>query len=170
MGKTTLIDRIVRGISGNVSGFSTERYFHSGELIGFYLNSLDKNITPDRFPWIGIKDDNGQWKGVTQTFDSYGVKIIKHCIEQPPDLVIMDELGFFENEAFEFQKAVFDVFDGTIPVLGVLKRVETLFINKVYYRQDVKLFNVTKKNRSYLADYFIKMFNKIIQNQKEGLS
>ena len=64
-----------------------------------------------------------------------------------PGLVIMDELGFLENEAFAFQGEVFKCLECGIPVLGVLKAVSTPFLDTIRVRPDVRILEVTPENR-----------------------
>ena len=60
--------------------------------------------TEDSF--IGRCINENHWVSIPATFDGYGVKLLTDCVKARPDLIVMDELGFFENNAVLFQEKV----------------------------------------------------------------
>jgi nucleoside-triphosphatase THEP1 len=62
----------------------------------------------------------------------------------------MDELGFIESAASAFQNAVFAVLDGSVPVLGVIRKGSTPFLEKVKAHGNVSVVEVDTANRDKL--------------------
>ena len=80
-------------------------------------------------------------------FDALGPALL-----QPEgDCIVMDELGFLEREALEFQAAVLRALDGALPVLGVIKPRPSPFLDAVRRHPRVRLVTVTPENRDALA-------------------
>ncbi len=155
IGKSTLINKIIHSISGQVCGFRTLRYYKGKELKGFYIEGFNKNERVKEDLLIGKCLDDNSWIGIPSTFDQYGVEILKDCLNRKPDCIVMDELGFFENEAFKFQKIVIHLLNSSIPVLGVIKEADTPFLNVIRSRQDSLIFTITEENRDEIQDMLI---------------
>lgn len=145
-GKSTLINGVLEAFSGKICGFRTLRSFSGGTLEGFYMDSVQKNLLPIQDSFIGKCVDGKHWEAVTSTFDELGVRILKDSLVKKPDLIIMDELGFFEAKAFSFQDMVKAVLDSDIPVLGVIKEKRTTFLEQIRSRNDIMIFTVTRDN------------------------
>lgn len=167
VGKTTLINKILKGLSINdIKGFRTSRYYKKNHLEGFYLESvLDDGININDV-FIGKCINKNSWVSIPFTFDEYGVQIIQNCMDEPPDLMVMDELGFFENEAFEFQQKVREVLDSQIPVFGVLKQKETIFLNELRSRKDVEVYTITAENRASIYPIIIEKIEMAMDNNQ----
>jgi nucleoside-triphosphatase len=121
VGKSTIINKILTGYSRCVSGFKTFPYYEQGQLSGFYFAPLLKELIPEELPFIGRNLGNNCWSAYPAVFDNLGTRILNACLLKKSSLCIMDELGFFESNAFQFQKKVFEVLRSPIPVLGVIK-------------------------------------------------
>lgn len=101
---------------------------------------------------LGVVGDCGEFgfpKSFPEVFDRTGKKLVEDI--EGYDLIIMDELGFMENEAKLFQEAVFKTLGSGVPVLGVLKKKESSFLNSVRSFPGVKVIEVTEDNRDALA-------------------
>lgn len=150
VGKSTIINQAVDSLQINIGGFTTCRYYEQDQLIGFYMASLNSNSKNKEQPFVGYCNNQSR-TAVPDTFDHFGVSILEECLEQKPDLIIMDELGFFETEAYKFQKTVKKCLSSEIPVLGVLKKADTVFLNSIKERKDLILLTTTPDNREDIA-------------------
>lgn len=65
--------------------------------------------------------------------------------------MLMDELGFMENEAELFQEAVIETLKSGVPVLGVVKKKSSPFLDRVRALAGVRIIEVTEENRDSLA-------------------
>ena len=82
-----------------------------------------------------------------EVFDVYGTQLIHSASKR--QLIIMDEIGFMEEKAQRFQKAVLSAFDGNIPVLAAVKAksISTPFLDAVRSHENVRLIELDETNR-----------------------
>lgn len=165
VGKSTIIKRVLEGFQGSLGGFRTLYDISVDGKKGFVIEGLNPVFRGLRHP-ICRYSDEGYMIGLSDTFEDYGVKILRHSLEEKVDLVVMDELGVFESEAFNFQKLVFAVLDSPIPVLGVLKAKPSPFLDEIRNRQDVVIYSVTLENRNFLAGKVREFLNKLFGSTK----
>lgn len=150
VGKSTIINQVIADFQVSIGGFKTHRYYEQGQLAGFYMESLNERGQTGDLPFIGHCTSQS-WTPVPDTFEHFGVAVLKECLEQKPGLIIMDELGFFESKAYQFQHMARLCLDSKIPVLGVLKKADTVFLNSVRERRDILLLDTTPDNREDTA-------------------
>ena len=161
VGKSTLIHNIMQWFPGKIYGFQTFRVYTGNKIKSFCIQSVDYDISaPKRRYFIARRCvEENRWEPAPSVFDKQGVHILKDAIRQNPDMIIMDELGFFENEATLFQKQVMTVLDSEIPVLGVIKQIDTPFLDMIRKRKDVTILTITKENRDDMYQTLIEKMN-----------
>ena len=81
-------------------------------------------------------------------------------------LLVMDELGFLENDAHRFQAAVLAALDGSTPVLAAVKPKDTDFLRRVRQHPHGEVFNITPESREAL---YHRLRSRILQWNKEEL-
>jgi len=66
----------------------------------------------------------------------------------------MDEIGFMEEKAEQFQKAVLSAFDGNIPVIAAIKakHFSTPFLEAVRSHDNVQLIELDETNRDEIYE------------------
>jgi nucleoside-triphosphatase len=93
-------------------------------------------------------------------FDEVGSDLLLRAADC--DLIVMDELGFMEAEAFAFQAAVLSHLADATPVLGVVKPPSASknvdFLARVRERRNVRLLTATRDNRDALPDLLYPFF------------
>ena len=62
-------------------------------------------------------------------------------------VILMDEIGVMENGAPRFQRAVLDLLDGDVPVLAVVRSMDTPFLNAVRNHPNACCLWLTRDNR-----------------------
>ncbi len=72
----------------------------------------------------------------------------------------MDELGFIEKDAAGFQNAVLSTLNGSVPVLGVVRNMQTPFLDQVRTHPNVDVIFVTKENREEIFHQVLAIFKK----------
>lgn len=161
IGKSTIINKVVAELQAagvDTAGFYTLPYVINGELRGFYIEPLNyPYFVPkkkERLIAYGIGD---KWYAVKETFDKFGADILDYCLNSTADLIIMDELGFFESEAFRFQEMVFTLLSSPKLVFGVIKPIIIPFMDKIRGHKDVILFEITDTNRDRLPNKILKI-------------
>lgn len=120
VGKSTLIRRLLGACTLSVRGFRTWPSAPDGEGSRSFFISPARMTEP-----VGTEDNRiGRGGGAVReafpaVFDRLGPPLLA---AKPGDVIVMDELGWMEEDAEAFKNAVFACLDGEIPVLGVVKR------------------------------------------------
>lgn len=136
------------------------------------MQDIKDECKEPRDSFIGRCINENHWVSIPATFDGYGVKLLTDCVKARPDLIVMDELGFFENNAVLFQEKVLEILDSDTPVLGVLKKKETPFLNSIRCRNDVSIFVVNKGSRDGIFPMVLDGIQRVIcrNGEKENIS
>jgi nucleoside-triphosphatase len=162
VGKSTAIRKALANFNNlDLRGFKTLPVFEKEVLTGFILESLNPADTYPQ-PYVGRQKANGFWQAVPQTFEEFGVKILKEALAAKPDLILMDELGFFESEALNFQKQVLKCLASPIPVLGVIKPLSTPFLKAVRSSPGVLILEINKENREDKYQELVKHLEEVL--------
>ncbi len=152
VGKSTLLRRLLAASTRPVGGFVTKRLTIADEN-GFYPIYIHPAAQPEaersylRENLVGICDSRSSVPH-KEVFDTLGVR----CLAAAPEngLVLMDELGFLENDALAFQKAVLRGLDGDAPVLAAIKPKDTEFLCRVREHPKAEVFWIDAQNRDAL--------------------
>lgn len=162
VGKSTLLNKLLAEYDGPLYGFRTA----SGASMkpgyrSFFMHAANcPEKTESEENHIG--DGNGvDHSFYTDVFDNYGVK----CLEAEPDgIIIMDELGFMENEAEKFKAKVLECLDGDIPVIATAKDgMDTEFLNAVLNHPNADVYHIDKENRDELYEELSKGFKDFVE-------
>lgn len=148
MGKSTLIRNFLDQFSGNVGGFRTVRTMdYLGDRYSVHLvRPGQKCFTEDNLLFLcpPTRDD-----AVIERFEALGCAALEDTAGC--DLLLMDELGPTEVKAEKFRKAVLAALDGEVPIIGVLQKAESDFLDAIKNHKDVDVIEVTMENRDKLA-------------------
>ena len=149
VGKSTLARRLLEDWKGPVRGFVTRSSLPDADgFRSIYLHAAD-DPTPVEQPCHRIgrtnRTEHTMWPEV---FDGLGVELLR---AQPGSLILMDELGFLEQDAADFRRQVLRCLDGNIPVLAVIKhKTHIPFLQEIRSHPRVQLYQVTEENRDEL--------------------
>ena len=149
VGKSTLARRLLEEWKGPVRGFVTRS--SPPDADGFrsiYLHAADDSAPvehADNRVGRTNRTEHSMWPEV---FDGLGVELLR---AQPGSLILMDELGFLEQDAADFRRQVLRCLDGNIPVLAVIKhKTHIPFLQEIRSHPRVQLYQVTEENRDEL--------------------
>ncbi len=156
VGKSTIIQKVIKELGVSTGGFRTigGNYAPDGSSDVFLLG-MEELPSPEKI----VAHRFGSVRGNTvfpEVFDTLGPKLLNSSAS----LMIMDELGFMETDAVQFQNAVFSILDGPIPVLGVVRNKQTPFLDKVRAHPNVDVIIVTKENREEIFRQVLEIFKK----------
>lgn len=149
VGKSTLARRLLEDWKGPVRGFVTRSSLPDADgFRSIYLHAAD-DPTPVEQPCHRIgrtnRTEHTMWPEV---FDGLGVELLR---AEPGSLILMDELGFLEQDAADFRRQVLRCLDGSIPVLAVIKhKTHIPFLQEIRSHPRVQLYQVTEENRDEL--------------------
>lgn len=149
VGKSTIIKKYISLHGYRVGGFNTiagareadgSSNVHIVRADGTQPCGMD-NIVIRRY---GLRAARG-FDVFPEIYDTLGVKLLTQSSDC--DLIVMDELGPKENDALLFQRAVLNCLAGAVPVLGVLMKRQSSFLDRVRSHPNVKIIEVTPENR-----------------------
>lgn len=150
-GKSTLIQRIVRGLDVPSTGFFTREIREKGRRAGFSIETLDgqKGV-------LAHRDIRGPYK-----VGSYGVDLKDLERIAVPSMraqggetvVVVDEIGKMECFSTLFKETLLLVLDSGNQLLGSIAVKGSDFIQGIKKREDVHVVKVTEKNRDALVDW-----------------
>lgn len=149
VGKSTLARRLLEDWSGPVRGFVTRSSLPDADgFRSIYLHAAD-DPTPMEQTCNRIgrtnRTEHTMWPEV---FNGLGVELLR---AEPGSLILMDELGFLEQDAADFRRQVLRCLDGSIPVLAVIKhKTHIPFLQEIRSHPRVQLYQVTEENRNEL--------------------
>lgn len=159
MGKSTAISKFIEGYlheSSIITGFKTKPFYERGALKGYYIESqIPGDNTTILENVVGINGDFGKGKccyGISEVFEKRGVEILRHSLEIPNSIILMDELGFFEKDTIKFKEQVHKALYSDHRILGVLKEKRNPFLDSIATRADVKVISMTLENRDSIVD------------------
>ncbi len=92
-----------------------------------------------------------------ERFDELGEKYLSDAKEKGI-LILMDELGWMEQNAHGFQRAVLKTLAGDKPVLGVVQKRQNPWTNAIRAHPNVRVITVTQENRDYLPDIIAALY------------
>ncbi|MBN2088181.1 hypothetical protein JW964_01130 [candidate division KSB1 bacterium] len=159
VGKSHLIQRVLGNFpSAAIGGFITEPVYGGKNLIeGYCIRYFNQNASGWNFAarsWNNLPQ-YADYGVDTAVFDVYGKLILTEAL-QNHQIIVMDELGFMEENAFIFQEMVIQCLDAETLVLGVMKPIRTDFFQKIRERSDVEVIEVQSDNRDLLYQKLVK--------------
>lgn len=150
-GKTTVAERLVERLREHgrtVAGFVTTEMREEGQRVGFRIRTTGGDEAV-----LAHVDAPGP-----PTVGRYGVdldaleRLALPALDQPADVVVVDELGPMELASSAFTEAVRALFDAPTPVVATVHARGHPFTDDLEARGEVELIEVTRVNRDTLAD------------------
>jgi nucleoside-triphosphatase len=160
VGKTTLINKLSEALKSlHPVGFYTEEIREAGERKGFELVSLEGKRGLLSHKGIRSPHRVGQYKVDVKGFEDFLDSI--SFFSPLARLIIIDEIGKMECLCDQFIKVLEEILDSGKWVIATIALKGTGLIEKTKKRQDIRLFEITQKNRDVL-------FSEILKEVKVG--
>lgn len=155
-GKTTVVEKIVSNLEDegfNVGGIYCPEIRSKGKRKGFKIIDVETgeskilaHVDFDRGPKISKYHVN------VENVDEISENAISRALKND-DLIVIDEIAPMETHSSVFRTQVTKAMDSEKPLLAVVhKRTSRGFIGRVKERNDSKIYEVTKENRSSLPE------------------
>lgn len=142
-GKSTVVDRCLEAYAGPVLGFrSCKLAAEKGEEV-----VLADISHPETRHVVARFMPGGPFLFFPEVFDGAGVNILKKIGPAHRGLVVMDEIGYIENDAPLFLKEIERVLALPLPVLAVFRKDTTPFLQKLHKWPGARLLEVRVDNR-----------------------
>ncbi len=152
IGKSTIIQKVISKWKLNIGGFIT--YPGINNDLNIYISSVNDTKKYEAANRIAKRNSDGVI-GIIENFNELGVMLINKD-KANASLLIMDELGFLEQEATNFKNSIYKCLNENIPILGVIKDRYIPWLEVIRNHPSVEIITVTKDNRDDLADIIIK--------------
>ena len=150
VGKSMLLRKWLDRIDADISGFYTRKHMSDDGHLYVHMLAAGGGDIPSRDN-ILFECRSRHFTAASERFNRLGCSMLRPT----PDtkLIIMDEIGVMEEKADQFCEAVLNTLDGTIPVIGVLRKESSdpPIIHSIKSHPDVHIIEVTKENRDELA-------------------
>ena len=148
VGKSTLLRAYLEHFSGKVGGFQTVRTMDVfKDRFSVHLVSPDGKPEEENLLFL-CPPPKGNTRVIAR-FEELGCAALEGA--EACDLILMDELGPAEAEAEKFQQAVLKALDGNVPIIGVIQKAESDFLERIARHPNVDVVEVTPENRDILA-------------------
>jgi nucleoside-triphosphatase len=156
---TELLQELVQHLDCTIGGYLVKVTKNKcNENVNIYdLTSLYDGEEGNIF--LEKDDSTGISKLDSSVFEIKGVEMLRKSFASR-DLIIMDEIGFFEPKAPQFTRDVFRILDSNKVVLGVLKSKKCDYINSVISREDVIILKVTSENLGQVKEQALQLLKK----------
>lgn len=151
VGKTTLIQEIIKELNLDAGGFYTQEIRGKGVRKGFKITTL--NNQEGILAHVNIKSPYrvSKYKINLKGLEEIGVRSILDALKEDK-VIVVDELGTMELFSEKFKKAVLAVLNSKNKVLGTVKLTPDSFCDKIKKRSDTKNFYLTKNNQEAIKE------------------
>ncbi len=155
IGKTTLIKKLSEALTYlHPVGFYTEEIKEGGERTGFELVSLEGKRGLLSHQRIESPYEVGQYRVDIKGFEDFLDSI---SFSSPfTRLIIIDEIGKMECFSDQFKRLLRKALDSEKWVIATIAFRGGGLIAEVKERQDIKLFEITRRNRDSLFSEILK--------------
>lgn len=164
IGKSTVIEKTLALLNIEFGGFctyfGTDRYAPNHSL---FINEASRPRCYDEENSVVRFREGLPPQPLRERFDNLGTQFLESARENA-QLIIMDECGNFEREAFLFQEKILAILEGDTSVLGVLKKTASGFADKIRYHPKVSVITVDTLNRDDLPVALCKAIRASLKN------
>ena len=155
-GKSTVIQKVLNQLDITVGGFCSgsgpDR--HEADRCLYLWDAAGDPVYDDAHCVARITSERRT--AFPDRFNELGCEILRRARETA-DLILMDECGFLERDAAEFQAEVLETLDGDIPVFGVVRLRSSGWTDAIRTHPNVTIFTVTAENRDELPSQLISL-------------
>ncbi|MEA3474966.1 MAG: NTPase [Candidatus Cloacimonadota bacterium] len=155
VGKTTLINKIIRKLNYRIDGFYTHEKKESGKRTGFYITDFSGNQMVMAEVNFKSKYRVGKYGVNVKAFEKIGIPAMERALHNA-DLIVIDEIGKMEMFSKEFCIILEKTFDSPKPVLATIKKIDCKLTAKLKSRNDVEIYDLTIDNRDEMVEIVVK--------------
>ncbi|HOC52396.1 MAG TPA: nucleoside-triphosphatase [Caldisericia bacterium] len=154
VGKSYVLEKTLKILNIKYGGFKTIPIYKEDKKVAFKLIDLltnEENV-------VATYNIDGNLIVNSDIFDELGVKALENGLKKS-DLIVMDELGFLEDNSNKFKEKVFEVLNSDKNVLAVIKDKKNKFLNEISNLGEV--FKIENDNKEMII-------NKIVDEVRNG--
>lgn len=150
IGKSTALCRFLAHYPGRVSGFLT-RWNPDGETLHMMHAAVPEGFSADN---VIARRRDGWLQPEPTAFDRIGCRLLR----APADLIVMDELGFLERESAAFCARIWELLNGTTPVVGVIRQSGSIFMEQLAQQHNTAIWYVDGANREQIPTLLAQIY------------
>ncbi len=155
-GKTTIILSLVKRLSGTKAGFVTKEVRDGGKRTGFVIETMDPSGKHRTAPLATRSQKGSPRVGNYRVFVDNIENVAVPSISMDADFIIVDEIGKMECTSKRFKEAMISAMNGRGRVLATIAKKGVGFIKEIKERSDIRIFEVTNRNRNSLLETLLK--------------
>ncbi len=144
-GKSFVLNTILGKLNLKYGGFITYPFYINEIRIGFKL----KDLLTNEEEIVAMHNIDGNLLIFSNTFEDLGVRALENAYKYT-DLIVMDELGFLEDESKKFKNKVIEILNSNKWCFVVIKNRKTQFlelITKLGY-----VYKINNENREEIIE------------------
>lgn len=158
IGKSTAIKQFLASEQPDFSGYQTQPVIINQRVRGYALHCFEPIDEEENDVIISVRAGACCNIKVAGIFDRIGVAMIQAAINAQAELVVIDELGKLEDDAYLFQEAVVKLLDSQHKILGVLQKKESKMSALLNEREDCEIIEINEENRDQALDLLMKWY------------
>jgi nucleoside-triphosphatase len=151
IGKTTLVERVVeRLLEANLSvaGFTTGEMRIEGRRVGFRIDAVDGQSAVLAHVDLPGPPRVGRYGVDVSTFERTAIP----ALEQPGDVIVIDELGKMELASATFVDIVRRLLEGDRPLLATIHAHRHPVTDRMKNHPSVEVLHISASNRDRLVE------------------
>ena len=158
-GKTTVIKKVISGLTSPANGFYTEEERVADKRVGFLMRTLD-----GRQGYLAHRDRRSDFHVRRYGLSIENIEAIAVPAIAPVarNVIILDEIGKMECFSESFKRAARAALDSRNPVIGTITLGGDEFIMRIKNRDDIQIHEVTPDNRDMLPAMIIKILTELL--------
>jgi nucleoside-triphosphatase len=161
IGKTTIIEKVLSGLKGiKTQGFFTREIREGGARTGFKIITLEGE--EGLLAHINIKSRYQVSKYKVNIKDIERLIIPSLTPNKSSQLIVFDEVGRMELFVPQFKNVLLQALNSERPVFGTIQLKAEPFVDMVKKRGDVKLCQVSARNRDELSNKLLNILKKLL--------
>jgi nucleoside-triphosphatase len=147
VGKTTLINEVLRSFKGDFGGFYTKELRRQNQRYAFEIITFDGKRALLASCDIKSKFRVGRYGVNIENFEKTALSSLDDALKNK-DLVVIDEIGKMELFSERFKRIVLSCLNSEKMVLATITLAKIDFVEEIKAREDVQIFTLTISNFS----------------------
>ena len=160
VGKSTLINEVVRKTGKKIVGYRTKKYAGTtweGFLDPLFFHPVNEEPNFKKENLLSYSRENGSMVRIAGAFNKHADEIVDKVYAD--SIIVFDEMGYIEVEERQWCAANLKILDGDIPVIAAVKNKEGIkYIDAIKNHPKCRVFEITEENRNELVDEVVDFF------------
>jgi nucleoside-triphosphatase THEP1 len=162
-GKTTLLQKVLDQYSGPKGGFFTREVRRGGQRTAFEIVTLAGQTAILAGVHLSGPPQVSKYGVDLRALENTAVPAIQQAC-RAGQLVVIDEIGPMETFSTAFCQAVLETLEAGCPLFGTIVQRSTTFSDRIKWRPEVEIIEVTPTNRDALPAILLTRLHEMTKN------